>query len=161
MGHYECSAKVAAPAGQVFAHLDDYARLSAHMSQSSWMMGGGRMALEFDDARGREIGSRIRMAGRVFGIQLALEEIVTERVPPQRKTWETVGAPRLLVIGNYAMGFELLPEAGGSLLRVFIDYALPEEAPVRWLGRLFGRYYARWCTQQMLGDAVKHFAVVP
>jgi hypothetical protein len=159
MSHYESSATVAAPADRVFAHIDDYARLSSHMNKSSWMMGGGKMTLDLDDARGQQVGSRIRMAGRVFGIQLALEEIVTERVPPHRKTWETVGSPRLLVIGSYTMGFDLLPQPGGSLLRVFIDYALPEKAPMRWLGHLFGRYYAKWCTQKMVGDAVKHFAL--
>ncbi len=64
----------------------------------------------------------------------------------------------LLVIGHYRMGFELLPQRNGSMLRVFIEYALPERVPARWLGRLFGLYYARWCTQQMVNDAVKHFA---
>jgi len=56
------------------------------------------------------------------------------------------------------MGFELSPQGKGSMLRVFIEYALPEKAPARWLGFLFSRYYASWCTQQMVGDAVKHFA---
>ena len=61
------------------------------------------------------------------------------------------------MIGDYRMGFEILPHANGSLLRVFIEYSLPEKAPSRWLGRLFVRYYAKWCTQQMVDDAVKHF----
>ena len=90
---------------------------------------------------------------------LSVEEIVTERVPLQRKVWETTGSPKLLVIGQYRMGFEITSEGNGSLLRVDIDYALPEDAPARWLGSLFGRFYARWCTRQMLADAEKHFAV--
>ena len=52
----------------------------------------------------------------------------------------------------------LTHQGNGSALRVFIDYALPEAAPARWLRRLFGGYYAKWCTQQMVDDAVKHFA---
>jgi hypothetical protein len=40
--HFEQSAFVAAPADSVFAYADDPARLSSHMSKSSWMMGGGR-----------------------------------------------------------------------------------------------------------------------
>jgi hypothetical protein len=43
---------------------------------------------------------------------------------------------------------------------VFIDYAFPEQGLARWLGRLFGRYYARWCTRRMVADAVRHFASV-
>jgi hypothetical protein len=91
-------------------------------------------------------------------MELAVEEVVTERKPPHRKVWETMGSPQLLVIGPYRMGVEVTPEGQTSRLRVFIDYALPERAPARWLGRLFGRYYARWCTRQMVDDAVTYFA---
>lgn len=116
------------------------------------------METKLDDGRGQKVGSRIRLAGRVFGVELSVEEIVTLRNPPQRKVWETTSAPQLLVIGHYRMGFELSPQGNGSMLRVFIEYALPERGPARWLGSLFGRYYARWCTQRMVDDAVEHFA---
>lgn len=154
---YECSAIARSPVDRVFAHLDDHTRLSSHMSESSWMMGGGRMDVEVDEGRGQKVGSRIRLAGRVLGIELSVEETVTERNPPRRKIWETTGSPKLLVIGHYRMGFELSPHGEDSVLRVFIEYALPVRAPARWLGLLFARYYARWCTQQMVDDAVKHF----
>jgi polyketide cyclase/dehydrase/lipid transport protein len=156
--HYETSAFVRAPADKVFAHVDDQSRLSSHMTQSSWMMGGGRMDIELDNARGESVGSRIRLTATVFGIRLSVEEVVIERHPPDRKVWETIGSPRLLVIGRYRMGFEITPREGGSLFRVFIDYAPPEGAPARWLGYGLGRFYARWCTQQMVNDAVGHFA---
>jgi hypothetical protein len=42
-------------------------------------------------------------------------------------------------------------------VRVFIEYALPKSLPGRWLGRFFWRMYARWCTERMLRDAVRHF----
>ena len=115
------------------------------------------METQIDAGRGQKVGSRIRLSGRVFGVELSVEEIVVERDPPRRKVWETTGAPKLLVIGLYRMGFELSAQGNGSMLRVFIEYALPERAPARWLGRLFGRYYARWCTRQMVDDTVHHF----
>ena len=62
------------------------------------------------------------------------------------------------VIASYRMGFEAAHREGGTLLRVFIDYALPATWPARWLGRLFGGYYAQWCTQKMVNDAVRQFA---
>ena len=119
------------------------------------------METEIDSGRGQKVGSRIRLSGRVFGVELSVDEIVVERDPPRRKVWETTGAPKLLVIGHYRMGFELSPLRNGSMLRVFIEYALPQSVPARWLGGLFGRYYARWCTRQMVDDAVGHFATHP
>ena len=155
---YESKGRVQSSVDSVFAHIDDHTRLSSHMGEPSWKMGGGRMETELDEGQGQKVGSHIRLSGRVFGVELSVEEIVTEHNPPHRKVWETTGTPKLLVIGHYRMGFELSPQENGSMLRVFIEYALPERAPDRWLGRLFSRYYARWCTRQMVDDAVKHFA---
>lgn len=155
--HSELSALVRARAADVFEHLDDHSRLASHMEQSSWRLGGGRMQLENDSARGRRVGSRIRLSGRVFGLSLSVEEFVTERVAPLRKTWETIDNPRLLVIGPYRMGFEIKPLGDSSHLRVFIDYDLPQGFWTRLMGLLLGNYYARWCVERMVADAVRHF----
>ena len=155
--HFESTVEVSAAADAVFSHLDDHSRLSAHMSNSSWMMAGSRMAIELDASAGRAVGAIIRLRGRVLGIPLSVEEIVTERNPPLRKVWETTGAPKLLIISQYRMGFEITPKAKSSQLRVFIDYALPDGPISHWLGRLFGHFYARWCTQRMADDAAEHF----
>ena len=152
---------VPASVDRVFAHLDDQVRLASHMERPSWGLGGGQMHVEFDAARGRAVGARIAMTGRAFGIELALEEVVTERQPPVHKAWETRGTPRLLVIGAYRMEFDLEPMAGGSKLRVAIDYALPDSGFGRVLGRLFAPAYARWCTKRMVDDAVGYFSQTP
>src|SRR5215510_2028843 len=157
--HYEASALVQATVERVFAYVDDPTRLSSHMSKSSWMMAGSRMRIELDDDRGQRVGSRIRMSGRIFGLRLLLEEVVTERNPPHRKVWETTSTPNLLVIGHYRMGFEIGSRDIDSLLRVYIDYSLPHGVLTRWLGCLLGPVYARWCTRQMVKDTVKHFAL--
>ena len=104
---YESTGFVQSPTDQVFAHIDDHTRLSSHMGEPSWRTGGGRLETLIDEGRGQKLGSRIRLSGRVFGVELSVEEIVVERDPPRRKVWETTGAPRLLVIGHYRMGFEL------------------------------------------------------
>lgn len=155
--HYEGIARLRVPADKVFAYLDDHTRLSSHMTQSSWMMGGARMSIDFDKDRGQRVGLRIRMAGKMFGVELSLDEVVTERTPPARKVWETVGTPRLLVISHYRMGFDINDQQGGSLLRIFIDYSLPENGFQHWLGRLFGDLYSKWCVNRMLGDAAREF----
>jgi hypothetical protein len=154
--HNEASAILAAPPEAVFARLDDQRRLAQHMDRPSIIMGGGRMTYEFDTAKGQAVGSHIRMGGKAFGMKLAVEEIVTEREPPRRKVWKTIGIPDLVVIGTYEMGFELGPSAGGSHLRVWIDYDPPAGGMGRWMPWL-GAYYARWCVSQMVRDATLHF----
>jgi hypothetical protein len=151
--HREARVEVAKPAHEVFVHLDDHARLSAHMTKRTWMMAGSRMTLDLDDARGRAVGSVIRLSGRFLGIRLDLEEVVVERTPPSRKIWETTTEPRLLVVGRYRMGFAVEPRGDVSLLTVFIDYALPSRRFEHLLGRVVAPLYARWCVHRMAADA--------
>lgn len=151
--HFETAVLVHAPVNAVFAHLDDHARLSAPMTRRSWMMAGSRMDVQLDAGQGRVVGSTIRLSGRILGIRLWLAETVTERQPPVRKVWETMGAPRLLVIGPYRMGFRIVPQGSVSHLSVFIDYGLPNSGLGRLIGRMLGPLYARWCTRRMTKDA--------
>jgi Polyketide cyclase / dehydrase and lipid transport len=154
--HDESSALVHATIDQVFAHLDDPMSLAAHMGRSSMRMMGSRMSIEVDADGGRHIGSKVRMHGRMMGIPISLEEMITERQPPSKKFWETIGTPRLLVLAHYRMGFEVTPQGDSSLLRVLIDYNLPTTAPGSWLGRVLGPCYAHWCTTRMSDDAASH-----
>jgi hypothetical protein len=151
--HHRSEVVVAADPNTVFTRLDDHRRLASHMERPSLMTAGSSMHIETDSLGGQAVGSVIRMTGRVLGVNLALDEVVTERTPPLRKVWETVGEPRLLVIGAYRMGFEIAPEGGASRLIVFIDYRLPSRGLARGLGLLLGRSYAAWCTRRMAGDA--------
>jgi len=155
--HFDTCVVLNAPAGPIFAHLDDHRRLSDHMTRRSWMMAGSQMELDLDADEGRAVGSTIRLKGRVFGISLELQEAVIDRSPPARKVWRTTTPPRLLVIGPYRMGFEITPQGAASLLTVFIDYALPDSGVERWLGRILGPCYARWCARRMAHDAVARF----
>src|SRR5690349_6109877 len=125
--HHEERVVLHAPAETVFALLDDHRHLAEHMTRRTWMMAGSRMQLRMDSAEGKAVGSTIGLSGRMLGVGLDLEEIVVERHPPRSKSWETVGQPKLLVIGPYRMGFRIDPDRGGSVvLSVFIDYDLPE-----------------------------------
>lgn len=115
------------------------------------------MTIETDAMQGRAVGSQLMLRGVVWGLRLWLKEVVTERIPPRRKVWETVGSPHLLVIGSYQMGFDIEGSERGSRLTVFINYALPVSGFGRWLGVVFGRSYASWCTTRMSHDAAQHF----
>ena len=140
-----------------FAYLDDFNNLSSHMAKRSAMMMGSKMSITTDELGGRDVGSKVQMRGQIVGIPVSLAEIVTDRVPPIRKAWETVDA-NLLVIGQYRLGFELSAAGQGSELRVFIDYDIPRSGAGHWLGSALGNIYARWCTERMANDAAAHFA---
>lgn len=158
--HYEEKVRIPAGAGEIFSYADDFSQLSSHMNKSSSMMMGGSMETSLDAARGQAVGSHVRMKGRMMGIELFLEEVVTEREPPHHKAWETIDRPRLLVMDRYRLGFDILSEGNrSSELRVFIDYDLPEAPGFRWLGLILGKTYAMWCVQKMVNDARKHFAI--
>ena len=158
--HHRSEVDVGADAHRLFAHLDDHRRLAGHMEKPSLMMAGATMRVELDAQQGQAAGSLIRVTGRVLGVNLGVEEVVTERVPPLRKTWETRGEPRLLVIGSYRMGFVISPQGDRSRLVVFIDYQLPPRGFAHGLALLFGRAYAEWCTRRMVTDAVAALAGV-
>jgi hypothetical protein len=154
---HHSEADVAAQPEELFALLDDHARLASHMEKPTLMTMGSVFHIETDSLRGRTMGSVIRMSGTVLGARLSVEEVVTEYRPPLSKAWETSGEPRLLVVGAYRMGFDIAPRDGGSRLTVFIDYNLPAHGISRLLGRMFGQWYASWCTRRMTEDAVSSF----
>ena len=155
--HEHASTLVNTHAAQLFDYLDDQRHLSAHMSKSSWMMLGSRMTIVTDAGGGRGVGSRLTLTGSVLGIPLGVAGVITRHEPPRYKAWETVGMPRLLVIGAYRMALEITPVDAISRVRVSIDYDLPDRGISRWLGKLLGRWYARWCVDRMVGDAAGYF----
>ena len=155
--HEECESVLDASPTESFAFLDDPAHLSLHMANRSWMMGGSRMEIVTDDWRGQRIGSRLHLGGTVLGMHLGVDAVIVDYDPPRRKRWETVGEPRLLIIGPYRMDLELLPVGDGTSLRIVLDYSLPERGFPRLLGHVAARFYARWCTHAMVRDAVGHF----
>jgi hypothetical protein len=148
--HYDQSTSLSAPADAVFRELDDFTQFGAHMMQSSWMMAGSRMRYEFDETGGRAPGASVRLLGSFLGARLEIEERVIERNPPVSKSWQTVGQPQMLILESYRMGFTIAPQTRGCSLRVFIDYATPTKGLGRWLGRLAGGVYARWCVRSTI-----------
>lgn len=156
--HEEASATLRAPAAVAFDYLDDPARLGAHMGKSSWRMAGASMTYRFDAARGRAMGSRIELAGAILGLRLFVAEVVTVHEPPLRKAWQTVGEPRLAVIGPYRMGFALEPQGASCRLTVSLDWDPPSGWLAHTASAVFGRSYARWCVRTMAADAARRFA---
>lgn len=155
--HYSEAVILNATAAEVFGFADDFGKLSSLMAGSSMMMMGSSMQTSLDSGRGQAVGSHVVMTGRMLGIDLSLEEVVREREPPRRKEWETIGSPRLLVIGGYRLGFEIASVGKLTEMHVFIGYNLPSSTEQRLLGYCFGPIYARWCVRQMVNGARAQF----
>lgn len=73
----EETATVSASADVLFDYLDDRARLGTYMEKPSMTMMGGRMIYQFDETKGRAVGSVITMHGSLLGIGLFVEEVVS------------------------------------------------------------------------------------
>lgn len=156
MRYYEETIHVDATPAEVFSYVDDFRNFSAHMNKSSVMMAGSKMKTILDRGMGQKVGSHVKMKGKVLGVPIYLDEVITERTESRKKVWETVGTPRLLVIGKYILGFEITPDSQGSKLKVFIHYAMPTGL-AKILGLIVGNFYAKWCATQMTRGVTDHF----
>lgn len=136
---------------EVFAFFDDYRNLARHMQGRSWRTAWMKMTVESDRYEGRAIGSHITMRTGMLGVNLSLDEVVVSRVPPTEKSWRTFEEPSLVVIGDYHITVTTRAEGAGTRLRVAIEYAPPRRH--RWLGRVFGPVYAKWCVNTLIGEA--------
>lgn len=144
--HYENSIFIPASAQDVFDYVDDHSNYYSHVIKFARLV-GGRMDLQFDEGHGQSVGSHIHLSGKVFGKLLSLEEVITRREPPQIKTWETVGTPKFLIVGQYRYNVQIEPQGRGCLLRVSFDYDPPKGSG--WLRRLFSGVYAKLCAREM------------
>ncbi len=154
----QADVEVTTSAERLFDYMDDQANPGTHMERSSAMMLWGSMAYDFDEALGQSVGSVIKMTGKVAGLKLYVEEVVIQRQPPFLKIWETVGEPRLLVIGSYRMRFQIEDNGRLCRLHVFIDYNYPTSVIGRIAGTLSGALYARWCVKRMAAAAKAAFS---
>ena len=109
------------------------------------------MNVETDALKGRAPGSRTGLSGRLFGLELEVQTEVVERTPPRTKAWRSVGEPRLLVIGPYAMSVTIEPLSGGCGATVAIDYERPSRRRLLFAMEL-ARVYARGCVRRMVLD---------
>jgi len=93
--HYESTAIVRSPVTQAFAYIDDPTRLSSHMSESSWKMGGGRME-NFNRKEILTFDKRFRKAlSRPYPSPLRLIQAKSSQELEQKRTLAGVGLSEL------------------------------------------------------------------
>lgn len=123
------------------------------MTESSAMMMGSKLHLEFLTAKRTGVGSRYRWSGKVMGLVMEFTVEVTKWINGTEKIWETIGDSRLVIFSWYRMTLQLNTVMGATEAQLSISYEKPKGFLNRIFSFLFANWYCRWCLRQMLEDA--------
>jgi len=138
---------------EVFNAIDDLGVTGTHMTQSSAMMMGSKLNLEFLTEHRTGPGSTYRWSGKMMGMPMDFTVKVTKWVADDEKTWETIGTTRLIIYSWYRMHLKVIPLSNGTQAELSITYERPDGLLNRIISWLFANMYCRWCLRKMLGDA--------
>lgn len=139
----------------VFKQIDDLGVTGMHMTQSSMMMLGSKLKLEYLTANHTGLGTKYRWTGKLMGMPLDFTVEVTKWISGREKVWETIGDPKLIIYSWYRMHLMSLPRLNGAEAELSISYEKPKGIFNKILSFLFADWYCRWCLKHMLGDAKK------
>jgi hypothetical protein len=142
----------ASPA-QVFRYIDDLGVTGMHMTESSMMMMGSKLHLNFLTENKTGLGSRYRWTGSMMGLKMDFTVAVTKWIDGKEKTWETVGQTKMIIYSWYRMNLVVRTIESLTEAELSISYEKPHGFINKVLSFLFADWYCRWCLRQMLGDA--------
>ena len=123
------------------------------MTNSSAMMLGSKLHLEFLTPHHTGFGSTYRWTGKMMGLCMDFTVKVTKWIDGREKIWETIGETKLIIYSWYRMYLEISAAEAGTLAELSISFEKPRGFPNRILAFLFANWYCRWCLRRMLGDA--------
>jgi len=130
---------------RVFEWIDTPANTGLHMSRPSMAMLGGSLQVERLSPNAAGVGATYRSWGRVLGLRIDFTTRVTVWLPEREKSVETIGEPRLIVIGDFQMRSSITRLDSSTRLVLALAYNLPAGWFGRLLGRVLARPYVRWC----------------
>lgn len=140
---------------QVFTQMDDLSKTGMHMRESSMMMMGSKLNLEQLSPNASGVGAKYRWYGKMMGMTIDFNEMVTKWEPPILKEWETIGDAQIIIMRWYRMWFEIAPFEDGTNAKLSISYLPPKSWYYRVLSFLFAPWYCNWCLNNMLNDTKK------
>lgn len=141
-----------APADLVFSYLDDLAVTGMHMTESSAMMMGSKLHIEFLTTHHTGIGSKYRWTGKMMGMNMDFTVEVTKWVEGVEKIWETTGVSKMIIYSWYRMHLLVYPKGNTSQAELSIAYERPKGWFLKILSFLFADWYCAWCLKKMLAD---------
>jgi hypothetical protein len=137
----------------VFKAIDDLGVTGSHMTQSSAMMMGSKLHLEYLSTHHAGLGTKYRWTGKMMGIKMDFTVEVTQWIAGREKIWETIGRTKLILYSWYRMNLITTPIENGTEAQLSITYKKPEGFLNSILSFLFADLYCRWCLKKMLQDA--------
>lgn len=139
----------------VFQKIDDLGVTGMHMTESSMMMMGSKLNLQYLSENEKGLGTKYRWTGRVMGMEMDFIVEVTKWIPGKEKTWETVGPAKLIIFSWYRMHLDVSETGQGALATLSISYERPKGVLYQILSFLLADFYCVWCLNNMLNDTEK------
>lgn len=133
--------------------MDNLSNTGMHMMKSSVMMMGSKLVLEQLSSNSTGIAAKYHWYGKMLGMTMDFNEIVTKWQPPSLKEWETVGEAKIIIMSWYRMRFDITPSEKGAIAILSISYLPPKEWYYKVLSFLFANWYCNWCLKNMLNDS--------
>jgi hypothetical protein len=128
------------------------------MTQSSMMMMGSKLQLEYLSKNHTGLNSKYRWRGKMMGIPMDFTVIVTKWNEGRHKVWETVGANELILYSWYRMDLQVKQSDHGTKAHLSITYERPKNIFGKILSFIFADLYCIWCLRKMLHDADRALA---
>src|SRR5689334_281254 len=130
---------------KVFIYMDNLGNTGMHMMESSAMMMGSKLQLEQLSKNRTGLDSKFRWYGKMMGLKMDFTVVVTKWIKSREKVWETVGKPKMIILGWYQMHLLLSSLGGGTLAELSISYTYPQHVFGKILAFFFSRWYGNWC----------------
>jgi hypothetical protein len=144
-----------APPDRVFDVMDDLGVSGAHMTNSSMMMMGSKLSLEYLTPFHKGPGTKYRWKGKMMGLRMDFTMEVTKWIEGVEKVWETIGESMLIIYSGFQMTLKVYPESMGAKAELSISYNKPTSFIQKILCFLLADWYCNWCLRKMLNDARK------
>ena len=142
-----------ASAEKVFSTIDNLGVTGMHMTQSSGMMMGSKLHLEYLTGNHTGSGTKYRWTGKMMGMKMDFTVEVTKWIEGVEKVWETIGEAKMIIYSWYRMQLKLTKNESTTFAELSITYEKPNDWFMEILSFLFADWYCNWCLKNMLTDS--------
>jgi hypothetical protein len=137
---------------KVFDTLDNLGVTGMHMTQSSAMMMGSKLHLEYLTNNHSGPGTKYRWTGRMMGMAMDFTVEVTKWIKGVEKIWETIRPARMIIYSWYQMRLLISRRQDDTVAELSVTYERPKNWFAKLISFLFADWYCNWCLANMLND---------